>query len=461
MKHSTFLLVFSLLLFSDVYAQPPARLKKVSVSKYMPNVNAYAPWDSTVYYYSGNNRGYLVNETFFSGVSNTMSGTISTPWVSFTKNMYSPHLLGNQESQYDSLILYQRHIPTGIVPYLKNKQTIANNVITKNSTEEYSSANNQWNTKRASQYTYHNNLLSSHIYLHNLNTDTINYRYVTNTNNLPDSLIVTHSNSEDITYTYSYNNNLLSELNTYYSTSGHYKTLFDYNSSGLVKNSSTFKYNTGTSVWDTVHVFNYSYNTNNQLAREEFLEINIYTNQGLKLLYTIDIQYDNNNNRVEDIVHFDYYKHGLNTGLAKVAKKQYGYNSFGLISNYEVAHWIDTAQAWGMSADSLFGASQKVELEYDVFWPQDISTVNEAEAGLTIFPSPASGFITVKADEMSAGDMEAIIYDMQGRILRKWADKADSKYLRTIPVQELPAGSYILQLKGNEISRSEKFVIYR
>lgn len=460
MKQFTFLLVFFLLILSHVYAQPPARLKKVLVSRYSTNVNGYAPWDSTVYYYSGNNKGYLDNEIFFNGYKNKLTGVAGNPWTSFTENMYSIHVLNNPELQYDSLLLYQRHLPAGATAYLRNKQDIANSAITKYSTEEYISATNNWYIKRAAQYSYQNGMLSKHVYSHNLSSDTVDYRYVQNTNNLPDSLIVTYSSGQVIVYTYSYSNNQLSELNTY-SIPGHYKTLFDYSTAGHLSNSTTLKYNAGTSAWDTAHLYNYTYAVGGNLTREEFMETNTLTSQGLELLYAIDITYDNNSNRIEDVIHFDFYKHGLNTGLVKVARKQYGYNSFGLISDYEVTHWDDSSQAWELGADSLFGPSQKVTLEYEAHWPQDVSAISAAKSDVTIFPSPASGFITVKADEMPIGKLEAVIYDMQGRLLRRWADESNGVYSRTIPVQELPAGNYILQLNGKETKRSEKFVIYR
>lgn len=460
MKHFAFLLVFLLLVTSHVYAQPPARLKKVVVSRNSTNVNGYTPWDSTVYYYSGNNQGYLENEIFFNGYKNKLTDVAGNPWTSFTKNMFSIHVLNNPQLQYDSLLLYQRHLPAGATAHLRNKQEIINGAITKYSTEEYSSATNKWYIERASQYSYQNGMLSRYVYSRNFSSDTIDYRYVQNANNLPDSLIVTYSSGKVIVYTYTYSNNQLSELNTY-SVPGYYKTLFDYNTAGSLSNSTTLKYNTGTSAWDTAHLYNYMYTTGGHLSREEFQETNTLTSQGLELLYAIDISYDNNNNRVEDVIHFDYYKHGLNTGLVKVARKQYGYNSFGLINDYEVTYWNDSSLAWELGADSLFGPSQKVALEYEAHWPQDVSTINTTKSGVTIYPSPASGFITVQAEEMPAGKLEAAIYDMHGRLLRRWADESNGVYLRTIPVQELPAGNYILQLNGKEIKRSEKFVIYR
>lgn len=368
--------------------------------------------------------------------------------------MESPHIVPNPELQYDSLLLYQRHLSNGATPYIKNRQDIANNIVSKYSTEEFNQATNQWNTKRVLQFTYTNNMISTLIYT---GGSTINYRYVQNSNNLPDSLIETYSNGMVLVYTYTYNNSLLSELN-FFSASARYKTVYNYNTAGSVTNSTTLTYNYTKSQWDTANVFNYNYNTGNQLIREEFLELNIQ-NQALKLQYTIDIQYDNNGNRVEDVIHFDYYKHGLNNGLVKVARKQYGYNAFGLVNDYEVTHWNDSAQSWELGADSLFGGSQKVHLEYDVHWPQDVPTIDYANRSLKIFPSPASGYITVRAENMSKGVLKATIYDMCGHALRQWEDNTESTYVRTIPVKELPAGCYVLRLQGGQVSQTEKFII--
>ncbi|MBZ0100079.1 MAG: T9SS type A sorting domain-containing protein, partial [Taibaiella sp.] len=254
---------------------------------------------------------------------------------------------------------------------------------------------------------------------------------------------------------YTYNNNLLVER-IYFTGNGRaYKTLYSYDSNGLLTGELMSGYDSTLSVWDTAGGRNFIYNSSNQLLQEKRWRDNGY------VWLMIDITYDGSNNRVEDVIHCDYSRPGLSTGFVKYVRKQYRYNSFGLINDYEVTHWNDSLQAWELAPDSIFNASQKVKLEYEVYWPQEVSRINTAKSDVTIFPSPASGFITVKAEDMPGGSLEAIIYDMQGRILRRWTDEADGSYLKTIPVQELPSGTYFLQLTGKDISRNTQFVIYR
>ncbi|MBW7913045.1 MAG: T9SS type A sorting domain-containing protein [Taibaiella sp.] len=460
MKSLILLAALSLSLLNIVQAQTPVRLKQVVAKRFDIASNGLVTWDSTVFHYSGNRKGYLENEHFFEAFGNDQSGTPGVPWIKFASNPTAPHLLPVDELQYDSLVRYQCHLVPSPMAHYRNKQEISNGHVTKYTNEEYVPATNKWEIRRINQFTYQNNLLKSRRYGAGGGwTDTVGYHYVVNSNNLVDSLTLTYNSGNIIVYTYSYNSsNQVSEVNSFHTQPRLDKTVFGYNAGGLVTNSTTLTYDFQNSAWDTLNAFDYSYNTGNRVIRQEYREINA---QGLELLYAIDISYDNDNNRVEDVIHFDFYKHGLNTGLVKVARKQYGYNSFGLISDYEVTHWNDSSQAWELGADSLFGPSQKVTLEYEAHWPQDVSTINTMKSGVTIFPSPASDFITAQAEEMPAGKLEAVIYDMHGRLLRRWADESNGVYLRTIPVQELPAGNYILQLNGKETNRSEKFVIYR
>jgi hypothetical protein len=451
MKHSTFLLVFFLLLFSDIYAQPPARLKKVLVSRYTTNVNAYAPWDSTVYYYSGNNRGYLNNEIFFNGTGQDVYG-VSNPRVYFYGDI-SPNLVFSAEMQYDSAIKYRLGL-NGSPKFVAVIQEIKNSKIIKLTTGYHNYLSNKWHHYWVSSFSYLAGRIISQADSGKNAPGIISYNYFYSSTGALDSVILTMPNGKKQKITYTYNNGMPVERINYSGNGITYKTLSSYQANGLLTGLLMLSYDSVLTVWDTTGGIDRLYNTSSQLIHEKR-----WGDSG-KTWLTIDIAYDNNNNRVEDIIHCDYYQNGQNTGLIKIAKKQYGYNSFGLISNFEVVHWDDSSQTWELGADSLFGTSQKVQLEYEAYWPQDVSTVSTAKAGLTIFPSPASGFITVKADEMPTGDLEAIIYDMQGRVLRRWADKSDGIYLRTIPVQELPVGNYILQLNGKEITRREQFVIY-
>jgi len=451
MKNSIILLSFCFLLIFDVYAHPPVRLKKVLVSRYTTTGSGYTPWDSTVYCYSGSNKGYLDNNFFFNSTLQDVHG-ISNPRVYFYAD-FSPNLMFSPGLQYDSAIKYRLSHP-GSPKYAAASQEITNNNVTKLTTGLHNYLINKWHYYWTSVFSYSGGMIISHIDSGKHGSGTVQNNYYYNNSGFPDSIVTTAANGSKQKITYIYSNGLLIERTNNASNGNSHKTIYNY-LNGLLAGQILLSFDNISGMWDTVGGTNLSYNSGSQLIHERR-----WGDSG-KTWLTIDISYDNNNNRVEDIIHCDYNQNGQNTGLMKTVKKQYWYNSFGLITDFEVLHWDDINQTWGLGADSLFGTSQKVHLEYEVYWPQDVVKLNNSPEDFTLFPSPASGFITVKAEGMSGGTLEGIIYDLQGRILRKWADESGDVYTATIPVHDLPAGSYILQLKDNEKNRRGKFVIYR
>lgn len=391
----------------------------------------------------------MKHEFFFNSIEQDNYG-IQHPRVFFYA-YFSPNLTFSSEMQYDSAIKYKLDYP-GTPKFAEATQETTNGKVTKLKTGLHNYTVNSWHSYWTSTFNYAGNLIISQSDSGKHTPGIVQKNYYYNSTGALDSVITTGSQQKII---YSYNNGILAERINNISNGDTCKTIYSYQSNGLLTGQIMMYYKSTIAIWDTMGGIDFLYNSANQLIHEKR-----WGDSG-KTFLTIDILYDNNNNRIEDIIHCDYYQNGQNTGLIKAIKKQYGYNSFGLISDFEVVHWNDSSKTWELGADSLFGTSQRVELEYDVFWPQDIKTINEDKTGLTIFPSPASGFITVKAEDMPGGILEGTVCDMQGRILRKWTDKSDEIYTVTIPVQELPAGNYILQLRSGNMSRHEKFVIYR
>lgn len=74
-------------------------------------------------------------------------------------------------------------------------------------------------------------------------------------------------------------------------------------------------------------------------------------------------------------------------------------------------------------------------------------------SGLTIYPNPATDYIYLKGGE-SASNLEFFIYNQQGQSLANGAAEGNR-----IPVQDLPAGNYILVIKkGTTLYKGEVFI---
>lgn len=441
MKH-LISLTLSFLILANIQAQQPVRLKKAVVTVWNSSTNSYITRDSTLYYYGGNNTGYLNNELF-----HNQNGF---PWVEFINENSAAYLSIQPNMLFDSAIRHKQ-FTTSFMLHGKYEQTLTSNKISQHTRYGYHPLNKHWFYDKSFRNVYTGNLLTQQVdsgLNNNIKRNT--YKYVNNNPLTPDSMIATYPGGQ-ATHTYTYSNNLLTEINTYYNIGTHYKYVYSY-SSGMPVNIATLFYNTNTTNWDTQIVQKYTYNNNNLMTRHEYWTDTILT-------FTVDAQYDNNNNRIEDIIHFNDGKLP-NIGLVKQARKQYTYNNFGLIAEYKLNHWDSATQTWMPGADSLFGISHTVKLEYEVYWPAGVSATVKDSDNITIYPSPAVDIVSVKMPDVQAGDVNMSIHNMNGQTMRVWKDKADNQgYNRTIPVPELPTGMYILRLNGQHTSVSKQFSI--
>lgn len=92
---------------------------------------------------------------------------------------------------------------------------------------------------------------------------------------------------------------------------------------------------------------------------------------------------------------------------------------------------------------------------------------------LIAYPNPTSGITSIEVQQKDllpvnqlAGKWELFIYDTSGKIFRKFKDvvlrSRDDRFLKAqIDLSPLPNGSFILQLKNNEVSVSTKVVLQK
>lgn len=450
------LISFVLLVSTALHAQTPERLKKVTIGYYEPSLQAYQFLDSTMFYYSKNNPGFIRNEIFYGE---------NHPWFDLrTYNLppyidIPPYMYLNEEMQYSQAATY---LHGGINTPALNKftQTIKNNVIEDYLAEQYMPPAQSWTPVYTLFNTYNSGNLAQQLVQHN-NGDTLNYRYVYRNTNLVDSVITkrrsTVTTIHPITigkYIYS-NNFTLLQVDFYSNNKLFQKTYFTYGTSNMPAQITTTNYNVNNLKWDTIQVRRYTYNTGKQLTKSEYFD-------GARWLYAVEVKYDNSNKRVEDVIYFDFYKSGSHKGQEKCTRKLYEYNASGRINKFWVESWNKDSSDWKLSVDSLFGSAPLVYLDYGIYWPQDVSEKAKKDNNISIYPSPAAGMLTVKADGLQPGELNVGIYTATGQTIRTWNDEnLTGCYMRTIPVLELPPGTYIFKLEGKDVSASKRFSVVR
>jgi hypothetical protein len=88
------------------------------------------------------------------------------------------------------------------------------------------------------------------------------------------------------------------------------------------------------------------------------------------------------------------------------------------------------------------------------------SGINNPEQSLTatLFPNPASDFITVHINPVSSNNFTARLTDAQGKLMLEIKNIQPSIYY-TIPLKNIAAGIYFLQLRNDELFSSQKIII--
>lgn len=87
----------------------------------------------------------------------------------------------------------------------------------------------------------------------------------------------------------------------------------------------------------------------------------------------------------------------------------------------------------------------------------DLDNIRDQNVTITVFPNPTNSFINIKMDELISGDIEAKIFDIQGKLI-------DEHKFNTVDPQinflNFPSGIYILNIY-NEKALLQSFKIIK
>lgn len=91
----------------------------------------------------------------------------------------------------------------------------------------------------------------------------------------------------------------------------------------------------------------------------------------------------------------------------------------------------------------------------------DIKNTTQPTTEALLYPSPASDFIQVSLTATKPSQAKLAIFDIQGRLLRQWTEDIAGTSERTIPVNTLASGNYILHITTTEGTMAKQFAIQR
>jgi len=95
----------------------------------------------------------------------------------------------------------------------------------------------------------------------------------------------------------------------------------------------------------------------------------------------------------------------------------------------------------------------------------DLTTVflvvvsNTGQSSLRVSPNPAVSMVTLQLSHPETGDVQVILSDIQGRVLRSWKfSKTGISWQQTLDLGAIPTGSYSLQVRGTTLRETQQFV---
>jgi hypothetical protein len=190
---------------------------------------------------------------------------------------------------------------------------------------------------------------------------------------------------------------------------------------------------------------NYAYTSANDIETEYRMMRNDISGD----LQNYDIHnntYDNNHNKLDDMWLV------WNSGVSKwdtFSKATYTYNAQKFVTGYESLRWDDAGKTYGPAQDTAeYRSSLRLRLSYDYRWPVSVNTQQVTGAGIHIYPVPASDVLNVITRFATSTVLKCTISDMQGRILRRWESMPTKEYIQVVPIADLSAGIYLLNVNG-------------
>lgn len=213
--------------------------------------------------------------------------------------------------------------------------------------------------------------------------------------------------------------------------------------SGKITDVSTFKW-TGTWTGDTKST--YAYDGNSRLVT---IKRDIYTGVWEPNRVDTFIYAPTNGNYPDTMVRFSYFL-GNFTNEGKFA---YKYLYDGRPTELLTISWngVDTWKQTN-NRDSIDN--------WYYGWPASVENLEVANDRINVYPSPASQTIHITLDGVMPGkQVHLAIMDMQGRLVKNWADNTKGKM--SMSISELPAGNYILHATDGTFTASRQFIVVK
>ncbi|MGN6568061.1 MAG: T9SS type A sorting domain-containing protein [Flavipsychrobacter sp.] len=437
-------------------------IRERATTAYRTDSAGLYPSDSTYYKYSGSRGGFPIwqyNTWQYSGKYDTCYYTYKTNRdskyypISRLIDTFDSHnnLLGTLYQSYDTASGKWTNSSLALFTYdAHNNQLSA-------LYQSWNSTSGIWMNSTLYGYTYdaNNNMLTdtTSTWISGVHTYSSLYLYAYDTHNdLTESLLRTYSSGSW--------NNLIKQsyfLNaaykpdsvlTFYQSGTSWnkvdKELYTYDSVYNALTDSQYQWNTITSVWNTGALHIYTYSGSDQLSDEYRLGDHLTAWQNYS--YTSN-SYDANHNMVDLI--YEMWD-TVTAAYRNDFKENNIFNTDNKADTMKLSVWDTSASAWNFNYMTVY---------YYGTVASGVNNMVQHGGNVHLYPSPANGYLNIDIKWKTAQAATLAIYDMNGRLYRQWAADASLNYHSNIPTSGLPAGNYILKVRGDAGQVAEQFSI--
>jgi hypothetical protein len=159
--------------------------------------------------------------------------------------------------------------------------------------------------------------------------------------------------------------------------------------------------------------------------------------------------YDSNHNNIYTLSEASWGGPLFNISLDSSKYDQY---------NNLVYHWRYTRDfntgGWTKGIDTWFTHNY-----YEYYQANSVQKETNRIAELTLFPNPASSVLQLKIVTKGNQHCTFVVSDIQGRVLRQWADDINGSEHESLPISNFPNGEYIISVKVASDIKSQKFSV--
>jgi len=313
----------------------------------------------------------------------------------------------------------------------------------------------QWNLYSATHFTYNSTIVRDSVKETQIDTGSglKNYEqdiYFYNTNgNISAALNHTWTgvswfNQDSTAYTYNASKNLINVLGmTFNKSTGNYdnrtQSIYSYNTSGQLTKDIIQNWNLLASSWETQQRDAYTYDPSGNLSTATHF---LPDASGVLTLSSKDSSsYDASQNLIAQV-----------NMIYDTTAKVFVNNSMYTIS-YDTSNrpLVYTTQTWNGSG-WIYTTGQDVQTHYyyDLYADTSVSVNNVNNiVAFDVYPIPASAFFSMNIGWKNAQPFTVGIYDINGRLVKQWSEKATAKYHKTVPVSELGSGNYFIKISSS------------